>query len=171
MYGKFDVEDIMPGGQLVEVNCATGCAAERTRDIILSLEAAEEVGDEAKASAIEQAVDVIEDAAYEGGPVKSSWITLGYYKCAGFDAFLLIAIKSRASTHSCSRLAGLGHRRRLAELGPDGCRELSSASGPPRRAASLLAAAKAHGNTPAHLAAQEGHGGCLRVLHELGGDL
>ena len=31
-------------------------------------------------------------------------------------------------------------------------------------------AADANGSTPAHIAARQGHEGCLRVLHELGGD-
>ena len=35
-------------------------------------------------------------------------------------------------------------------------------------AAATLSASTVSGFTPAHLAAQEGHGGCLRVLHELG---
>ena len=55
--------------------------------------------------------------------IKSRASTHSCFSVFGF----LAMIKSRASTHSCSRLAGLGHRRRLAELGPDGCRELSSA--------------------------------------------
>ena len=55
--------------------------------------------------------------------IKSRASTHSCFPVFGF----LAMIKSRVSTHSCSRLAGLGHRRRLAELGPDGCRELSSA--------------------------------------------
>ena len=73
--------------------------------------------------------------------IKSRASTHSCFSVFGF----LAMIKSRASTHSCSRLAGLGHRRRLAELGPDGCRELSSASGPPRQAtAAQRRAADAH---------------------------
>ena len=73
--------------------------------------------------------------------IKSRASTHSCFPVFGF----LAMIKSRASTHSCSRLAGLGHRRRLAELGPDGCRELSSASGPPRQAtAAQRRAADAH---------------------------
>ena len=83
--------------------------------------------------------------------IKSRASTHSCFPVFGF----LAMIKSRASTHSCSRLAGLGHRRRLAELGPDGCRELSSASGPPRRAAAAQRraadASVLHGDTEGRL--------------------